>query len=112
MDTIIRIVMLILSLIVFIYFTYLVILTQNAIKRNRKNATVKNAKTQLINHKCMITICYAVWMLLLGILYVAGMNLDVLTYTLVITSLVLQLLNKERFISRADIKQLRNCKDS
>jgi hypothetical protein len=71
-------------------------------KKQRKEGKVMQL---IINRKFAATCVFAVWMLSVGFMYVLGIDMDVLTYVLIMTALVTTLLGDERFVLTKDIKQ-------
>jgi hypothetical protein len=105
-ETCVRIVMLLLSLLIVGYYVYLLALSWLFIKRSRQDSSDENERYALfLKRKRVPTVCHAISMAAVGTLYLIGTDLLIMTYMLILLSVIVAFVGDKWILSLADMKK-------
>ena len=104
-ETYVRIVLVTLISIVVVYYAYLLGQARARIKQAYKNPTDQSMERMaLLKQKLVPTVCYLLCMVTVGVLYLVGINLVVMSYLLFIFNVIVAFLGDKRLLSKAEFK--------
>lgn len=105
-ETIVRIVQVILISLVVVYYAYLLRRAWVILKQNRKNPTDESVeRIALLKRKLVPTICYSLCMAAAGVLYLVGIDIGVMAYGLIFLSIIVASVGDKRILSKAELKK-------
>lgn len=105
-ETCVRVVILTLISLVVAYYAYLLAQAHAIIKcANMNPVDEREERVALLKRKIVPTVSYLLCMVAIGVLYIIGIDIVVMSYVLMLLSVIIAFIGDKRILSKADLKK-------